>query len=112
MPRHLSAAGFRASLGLLSDLDKSLDGDTEWLFLGTGLAFGVGRLMGSVILFPWGEYFCMMSTHDVPQVSLLFAKAAVLEEHKESFPGGFVPLFCVQVSREVYRLLFSSETCL
>lgn len=35
MPRHLRAAGFRASLGLLSDLDKSLDGDAEWLFLGT-----------------------------------------------------------------------------
>ena len=53
-----------------------------------------------------------MSTHNVPQVSLLFAKAGVSEEHKESLLGGFVPPFCIQVSCEVYRLLFSSETCL
>lgn len=40
MLRHLSAAGFRASLGLLSDLDKALDGDAEWLFLGTVWIWG------------------------------------------------------------------------
>lgn len=29
MPRRLNAGGFRASLGSLSDLGKSLDGETE-----------------------------------------------------------------------------------
>jgi len=53
--------------------------------------------------------FYMMSTCSVQQVSVLFAKAVVSEERKESVPGGFVPTFCVQVSHEVCRLLYSSE---
>lgn len=67
---------------------------------GYSLAFGVGRLMGSVILFPCRRTVYVMSTCDVRQV---FHRAA--EECKESLLGGFALPFCVQVSHDVYRLL-------
>ena len=57
MPQHLSAAGFRASLGLLSDLGKSLDGDVEWLFLGTVWLLGSGGSPAMSFYFLEGKTF-------------------------------------------------------
>lgn len=95
---------FKASLDLLSDLGKSFDRDTEWLFLGTAWLLGSGSSRALSFYFLGGKQFYMMS--DILQV---FGKSAVSEERKVNFLGGLVPLFCVQVSCKVYGLLFSSE---